>query len=133
MRGADFVQHALAVQELKHLRQRRIFFPSTFARHVTHRLRERLQEGKASCWQLRKHLSRRLGAKFRVADPEVEIRPVRTQMDDVLSEINLRVALQERVLITTLTKRMAEDLTDYLHDDGARVRYLHSYRDCRTH
>ncbi len=61
-----------------------------------------------------------------LVDPEVEIRPVRTQVDDVLSEINLRVALQERVLITTLTKRMAEDLTDYLHEHGVRVRYLHS-------
>jgi excinuclease ABC subunit B len=61
-----------------------------------------------------------------LVDPQVEIRPVRTQVDDVLSEINLRVALQERVLITTLTKRMAEDLTDYLHEHGVRVRYLHS-------
>jgi len=61
-----------------------------------------------------------------VVDPEVEIRPVRTQVDDVLSEINRRVACDERVLITTLTKRMAEDLTEYLHEHGVRVRYLHS-------
>ncbi len=59
-------------------------------------------------------------------DPEVEVRPVRTQVDDVLSEINLRVAKSERVLITTLTKRMAEDLTEYLDEHGAKVRYLHS-------
>jgi excinuclease ABC subunit B len=59
-------------------------------------------------------------------DPEVEVRPVRTQVDDVLSEIRLRVAHEERVLITTLTKRMAEDLTDYLADHDVRVRYLHS-------
>ena len=59
-------------------------------------------------------------------DPEVEIRPVRTQVDDVLSEINKCVAVNERVLITTLTKRMAEDLTEYLHEHGVRVRYLHS-------
>ena len=59
-------------------------------------------------------------------DPEVEIRPVRTQVDDVLSEISVRVALDERVLITTLTKRMSEDLTDYLADHGVKVRYLHS-------
>ena len=59
-------------------------------------------------------------------DPEVEVRPVATQVDDVLSEINKRVKLDERVLITTLTKRMAEDLTDYLSDHGVRVRYLHS-------
>jgi len=59
-------------------------------------------------------------------DPEVEIRPVRTQVDDVLSEIGRCVALDERVLITTLTKRMAEDLTEYLDEHGVRVRYLHS-------
>ncbi|HED36027.1 MAG TPA: excinuclease ABC subunit UvrB [Gammaproteobacteria bacterium] len=61
-----------------------------------------------------------------LVDPEVEIRPVSTQVDDVLSEINIRAAKSERVLITTLTKRMAEDLTDYLTEHGARVRYLHS-------
>lgn len=61
-----------------------------------------------------------------LVDPEVEIRPARTQVDDVLSEIGKRTAVDERVLITTLTKRMAEDLTDYLQDHGVRVRYLHS-------
>lgn len=61
-----------------------------------------------------------------LVDPEIEVRPVATQVDDVLSEINLRVAKQERVLITTLTKRMSEDLTDYLAEHGVRVRYLHS-------
>ncbi len=59
-------------------------------------------------------------------DPEVEVRPVRTQVDDVLSEIKLRVAKDERTLITTLTKRMAEDLTEYLDEHGVKVRYLHS-------
>lgn len=59
-------------------------------------------------------------------DPIVEVRPVRTQVDDVLSEINARVKLNERVLITTLTKRMAEDLTDYLSDHGVKIRYLHA-------
>ncbi len=59
-------------------------------------------------------------------DPAVEVRPARTQVDDVLSEIAKRVAANERVLITTLTKRMAEDLTDYLQEHGVRVRYLHS-------
>ncbi len=59
-------------------------------------------------------------------DPEVEVRPVTSQVDDVLSEINLRVEKNERVLITTLTKRMAEDLTEYLTDHNVRVRYLHS-------
>jgi len=61
-----------------------------------------------------------------LVDPEVEVRPVATQVDDVLSEINLRVVKKERVLITTLTKRMSEDLTDYLAEHGIRVRYLHS-------
>jgi excinuclease ABC subunit B len=59
-------------------------------------------------------------------DPQVEIRPARTQVDDVLSEIGRRVALAERVLITTLTKRMAEDLTAFLAEHGIKVRYLHS-------
>ena len=59
-------------------------------------------------------------------DPAVEIRPVRTQVDDVLSEIKLRVERDERVLITTLTKRMSEDLTEYLDEHGVKVRYLHS-------
>jgi len=59
-------------------------------------------------------------------DPEVEIRPVATQVDDVLGEINLRVAMGDRVLITTLTKRMAENLTEYLGEHDVRVRYLHS-------
>ncbi len=59
-------------------------------------------------------------------DPEIEVRPVTTQVDDLLSEINLRVEVNERVLVTTLTKRMAEDLTDYLSEHGIQVRYLHS-------
>jgi excinuclease ABC subunit B len=59
-------------------------------------------------------------------DPEVDVRPVRSQVDDVLSEIRLTVAQQERVLVTTLTKRMAEDLTEYLQEHGVKVRYLHS-------
>jgi excinuclease ABC subunit B len=59
-------------------------------------------------------------------DPEVEIRPVATQVDDVLGEITKRVAMGDRVLITTLTKRMAENLTEYLGEHGVRVRYLHS-------
>ena len=61
-----------------------------------------------------------------LVDPDVIVRPARTQVDDVLSEIHKRVAVGERVLITTLTKRMAEDLTDYLGEHGVRVRYLHS-------
>jgi excinuclease ABC subunit B len=61
-----------------------------------------------------------------LVDPQVDVRPARTQVDDVLSEIRRRVAVDERVLITTLTKRMAEDLTDYLQEHDVRVRYLHS-------
>ena len=59
-------------------------------------------------------------------DPEIEIRPVDTQVDDLMSEAKKRAQIGERVLVTTLTKRMAEDLTDYLADHGVRVRYLHS-------
>jgi excinuclease ABC subunit B len=61
-----------------------------------------------------------------LVDPEVEVRPATTQVDDVLQEIRIRVDLNERVLITTLTKRMAEQLTEYLSDNGVKVRYLHS-------
>ena len=61
-----------------------------------------------------------------LVDPEVEIRPVATQVDDVYGEIRKRAEIGERTLITTLTKRMAEDLTEYLHENGIRVRYLHS-------
>ncbi|WP_245869089.1 helicase-related protein, partial [Vibrio fujianensis] len=59
-------------------------------------------------------------------DPALEVRPVTTQVDDLLSEIRLRSVKNERVLVTTLTKRMAEDLTEYLHEHGIKVRYLHS-------
>ncbi len=61
-----------------------------------------------------------------LVEPKLEVRPALSQVDDLLSEVNLRVGRQERVLVTTLTKRMAEDLTDYLSDHGVRVRYLHS-------
>jgi len=61
-----------------------------------------------------------------LVDPRVEVRPARTQVDDLLSEINGRVTAGERVLVTTLTKRMAEDLTEYLAEHGVKVRYLHS-------
>ncbi len=59
-------------------------------------------------------------------DPEVEVRPVRTQVDDLLGEANKRIAMGDRVLVTTLTKRMAENLTEYLSEHGVKVRYLHS-------
>jgi len=61
-----------------------------------------------------------------LVDPQIEVRPVASQVDDLLSEIHLRAAKRERVLVTTLTKRMAEDLTDYLLEHEVRVRYLHS-------
>ncbi|MDE0757542.1 MAG: excinuclease ABC subunit UvrB [Pseudomonadales bacterium] len=61
-----------------------------------------------------------------LTDPVLEVRPARNQVDDLLSEARIRAAKQERVLVTTLTKRMAEDLTDYLDENGVRVRYLHS-------
>ena len=61
-----------------------------------------------------------------LTDPEVEIRPASTQIDDVIGECNDRVAMKERVLVTTLTKRMAEDLTDYLNENNISARYMHS-------
>jgi excinuclease ABC subunit B len=61
-----------------------------------------------------------------LVDPVLEVRPVASQVDDVLSEIHQRVAVNERVLITTLTKKMSEDLTDYLAEHDVKVRYLHS-------
>ena len=61
-----------------------------------------------------------------LVDPILHVRPASTQVDDLLSEVNKRVVNQERVLVTTLTKRMAEDLTDYLSENGVKVRYLHS-------
>ena len=61
-----------------------------------------------------------------LVDPQIEVRPATSQVDDLLSEINKRVKVRERVLVTTLTKRMAEDLTDYLTEHGVKVRYLHS-------
>ena len=61
-----------------------------------------------------------------LVDPQIEVRPASTQVDDLLTEINRTVARQERVLVTVLTKRMAEDLTEFLHEQGVRVRYLHS-------
>jgi excinuclease ABC subunit B len=64
-----------------------------------------------------------------LVDPEVVLKPTRGQIDDLIHEIGLRTARDERVLVTTLTKKMAEDLTDYLLDKGIRVRYLHSEVD----
>jgi excinuclease ABC subunit B len=61
-----------------------------------------------------------------LVDPEVEVRPVRTQVDDLLSEVHKQVAIGDRVLVTTLTKRMAENLTEYLAEHDVKVRYLHS-------
>ncbi|ATC94200.1 excinuclease ABC subunit UvrB [Pseudoalteromonas tunicata] len=75
-----------------------------------------------SCGEVAEQVIRPTG----LLDPEIEVRPVATQVDDLLSEIYKRVELKERVLVTTLTKRMSEDLTDYLADHGVKVRYLHS-------
>ena len=60
-----------------------------------------------------------------LVDPSISVRPTEGQIDDIISEINIRVERKERVLLTTLTKKMAEDLTDYLEDLGIKVRYMH--------
>lgn len=67
-----------------------------------------------------------------LVDPEISIRPIKDQVDDLIEEIRLRVEREERVLVTTLTKKMAEDLTEYLQEVGIRVRYLHSEIDTLT-
>jgi len=72
------------------------------------------------------HIAEQVVRPTGLVDPEIEVRPAGTQVDDCLSEIHKRVERDERVLITTLTKRMSEDLTEYLHENGVRVRYLHS-------
>lgn len=72
------------------------------------------------------HITELLVRPTGLIDPVIEVRPVKHQIDDVLSEIHTRIKINERVLITTLTKRMAEDLTDYLLESGIKVRYLHS-------
>jgi excinuclease ABC subunit B len=77
---------------------------------------------KAHCSSMVEQVVRPTG----LVDPLIEVRPAITQVDDLLSEINLRVQLKERVLVTTLTKRMSEDLTEYLLEHGVKVRYLHS-------
>ena len=77
---------------------------------------------KAHCPTMVEQLVRPTG----LVDPQIEVRPATTQVDDLLSEINHRVIIGERVLVTTLTKRMSEDLTEYLNEHGIKVRYLHS-------
>lgn len=59
-------------------------------------------------------------------DPKITVKPIKSQIDDIIDEAKIRVAKKERVLITTLTKRMAEDLTEYLLDQGVKARYMHS-------
>lgn len=67
----------------------------------------------------------RLSARPGLLDPEIEVRPIETQVDDLLGEIRDRTSRGERVLVTTLTKKMAEDLTEYLDDCGVKVKYIH--------
>jgi excinuclease ABC subunit B len=80
-------------------------------------------------WELEQsgaHVVEQLIRPTGLTDPVISVRPARHQIDDLLEEIRKRVEAEERVLVTTLTKKMAEDLTDYLHDTGVRVRYIHS-------
>jgi len=75
------------------------------------------------------HIAEMINRPTGLVDPEVEVRPTRNQVDDLMEEIRIRAEKKERVLVTTLTKKMAEDLTDYLLENGLRVRYLHSEVD----
>jgi excinuclease ABC subunit B len=80
-------------------------------------------------WEIRQaegHVVEQLIRPTGLTDPELSVRPARHQVDDLLEEIRRRIAARERVLVTTLTKKMAEDLTDYLQDVGVKVRYIHS-------
>ena len=101
----------LKFEEYEALRRQSIFVSATPSDY------ERAHQG-----QVVEQLVRPTG----LVDPTIIVRPAATQVDDLLSEIRLRVALEERVLVTTLTKRMSEELTDYLGENGVRVRYLHS-------
>src|SRR5512138_3439343 len=101
----------LRFDEFESLMRRVIFVSATSAEY------ERQRQG-----QVAEQVVRPTG----LVDPRVEVRPASTQVDELLSEINERVKVGERVLVTTLTKRMAEDLTDYLAEHGIKVRYLHS-------
>ncbi|HYL17371.1 MAG TPA: excinuclease ABC subunit UvrB [Burkholderiales bacterium] len=101
----------LKFEEFEHMMPQTIFVSATPAEY------ERQHQG-----QVVEQVVRPTG----LIDPDVIVRPASTQVDDLLSEINARVASGERVLVTTLTKRMAEDLTDYLAEHGVKVRYLHS-------
>jgi excinuclease ABC subunit B len=101
----------LRFDEFEQMMRRTVFVSATPAEY------ERQHEG-----QVVEQVVRPTG----LVDPHIEVRPASTQVDDLLSEINERIAQGERVLVTTLTKRMAEDLTDYLAEHGVKVRYLHS-------
>ncbi|MCP6565059.1 excinuclease ABC subunit B, partial [Klebsiella pneumoniae] len=73
-----------------------------------------------------KHVVQQIIRPTGLLDPTIEVRPIMGQIDDLVGEINKRIEVNERVFITTLTKKMAEDLTDYFKDLGIKVRYLHS-------
>jgi len=97
-----------------------------FTRHVRQTLYVSATPGEWEIRQARGRVVEQLIRPTGLTDPEVIVRPARHQVDDLLEEIRKRVAATERVLVTTLTKKMAEDLTDYLQEVGVRVRYIHS-------
>src|SRR5207247_1606764 len=97
-----------------------------FTRHVRQRIYVSATPGEWEIRQARGRVVEQLIRPTGLTDPAVVVRPARHQVDDLLEELRKRVAAQERVLVTTLTKKMAEDLTDYLQEVGIRVRYIHS-------
>src|SRR5881296_1668244 len=97
-----------------------------FTRHVRQAIYVSATPGEWEIRQARGHVVEQLIRPTGLTDPALVVRPARHQVDDLLEEIRNRVAAEERVLVTTLTKKMAEDLTDYLRDVGIKVRYIHS-------
>jgi excinuclease ABC subunit B len=106
--------------------------PLTFAEFETHMPRTLFVSATPADYEIRRSGGSVVEQIIRptgLLDPEVEVRPTRGQIDDLLSEVQIRIQKSERVLITTLTKRSAEDLTDFLQTAGLKVRYMHSDTD----
>ena len=103
-----------------------VFVSATPGKFEVEKAKQDAQEGRLETGTTPKLVTELLIRPTGIIDPEVEIRPIEGQIDDLLKEIAIRVDKDERVLVTTLTKRMAEDITEYIQDKGIKVQYLHS-------